>query len=197
MSAFAGTVMCVAIPYVPSSVPKSLIFNIFKNLGWGFISYVDLIQTSISTNKVYIHFSEWNKEFEYKRQFFYKHPKNRSRVYYNREKNLYFNVRENLSFRNWRYKIAGVEDPHKTCNPLYYIRPQRANARTLSEYDSDSGSDLNFDEPYFMNDIKSVSDGYLLESEADEIYNTYNSHNLKEPGIEALEATYKKYDGMQ
>lgn len=196
MSAFAGTVMCVAIPYVPSSVNKKLIFEIFKNLGWGFISYVDLIQTSNSSSKVYIHFSKWNKDFEYKRQFFYKHPKNRSRVYYNREKNLYFNVRENLSFRNWRYKIAGVEDPHKTCNPLYYIRPQRANSITLS----DCESDFNFDEPYFMNDIKSVKDGYLLESQADEIYNTYDSYNLKEPGIEAieaLEAVYKKYDGMQ
>ena len=132
MSLYSGDVMCLVLPYVDHSVSTTTIFNIFKNLGWGYISEVSDCRTKY-TNKVFIHFSIWNPDFEYKRKFFQKDPSNHTRVYYNNKKNLYWNVSEARGFRNWRHKFLGIEDEFNKFHGII-VRPQRANS--IEDYDS-------------------------------------------------------------
>ena len=137
MSVYGGDVMCLVIPFVHPKVRTQTIFECFKNLGWGYISEIDRFEDSY---KVFIHFSIWNEEFDYKRKFLQQNPYNKLRIYYNQKLNYYWNIKEAYGFRKWRYTIMGQED---VCDVIFN-RPERCNAISRS-------SSISYDEPLFMN----------------------------------------------
>lgn len=139
MSVYRGDVMCLVIPYVHPKVHTKTIFECFKDLGWGYISEVNRFDHS---TKVFIHFSIWNEEFDHKRKFLQQNPYNKLRIYYNKNLNYYWNVKEAYGFRRWRYTIMGQEDEHT----VILKRPERCNAISRT-------SSISYDEPMFMNNV--------------------------------------------